>query len=81
MPGIVAAGEFTMEQAFLSITAGSADAIAFERSFISNADLPQRLLAGARLTDWNRDQVYGGADKGYIDYQPLEEEEPAIRWA
>jgi N-ethylmaleimide reductase len=78
---IVAAGEFTMEQADLSITAGSADAIAFGRSFISNPDLPQRLLAGARLTEWNRDHFYGRTDKGYIDYPTLEEEDAAIRRA
>ena len=44
------------------------DAIAFDRIFIANPDLPRRLRQGFPLTPYNRATFYGGEAAGYTDY-------------
>ena len=71
-PGIlIAAGNYTPASANAAIAAGSADAIAFGRLFISNPDLPERIRRGAPLTPYNRATFYGGGAEGYTDYPRL----------
>jgi N-ethylmaleimide reductase len=65
---LITAGGFTGETADAAISAGHADAIAFGRIFISNPDLPRRLLHGYPLTPYNRATFYGGEAAGYTDY-------------
>jgi N-ethylmaleimide reductase len=65
---LISAGGFTGETADAAIAAGHADAIAFGRIFISNPDLPRRLLHGFPLTPYNRATFYGGEAAGYTDY-------------
>ena len=71
-PGaLIAAGGFTADSADAAIAAGTADAVAFGRWFISTPDLPARFRRGAELTPYNRKTFYGGAEAGYTDYPTL----------
>jgi N-ethylmaleimide reductase len=65
---LITAGGFTGDAAEAAVAAGHADAIAFGRTFISNPDLPRRLLRGFPLTPYNRATFYGGEAAGYTDY-------------
>lgn len=47
-------------------------AVAFGRPFISNPDLPERIQAGAGLTDPDPSTFFGGGAKGYTDYPRLQ---------
>ncbi|CAN7444214.1 alkene reductase [Duganella sp. Dugasp56] len=53
------------------LEAGTADAIAFGKDFISNPDLPRRLQTGAPLNPWNAATFYAPAEEGYTDYPAL----------
>jgi len=53
------------------LDAGTADAIAFGKDFISNPDLPRRLQIDAPLTPWNAETFYAPAETGYTDYPAL----------
>ncbi|MFG1396320.1 alkene reductase [Roseixanthobacter pseudopolyaromaticivorans] len=70
---LIAAGNFKPEGAQAMVAAGTADAIAFGRLFISNPDLPERIRLGAPLTPYNRATFYGGEEVGYTDYPRLNE--------
>ncbi len=48
-----------------------ADLIAFGKPFISNPDLVERLHRDAPLNALDRDTLYGGDARGYIDYPAL----------
>ena len=48
--------------------AGLADLIAFGRPFIANPDLPDRIANGWPLNAVDASTMYGGTEKGYIDY-------------
>jgi N-ethylmaleimide reductase len=50
---------------------GSADLVSFATLFIANPDLPERLHRGAPFSPSDRKTYYGGAAKGYTDYQSL----------
>jgi N-ethylmaleimide reductase len=67
---IIAAGGFEPETAEKIIAAGDADAVAFGRHFISNPDLPYRIVQGLPLTDYDRNTFYTFDAKGYTDYTP-----------
>ncbi|MEU6265565.1 alkene reductase [Saccharopolyspora shandongensis] len=68
-PGkIVAAGGYHAASAELALANGHVDAVAFGRPYIANPDLPDRVAAGAPLTESDRATYYGGGDAGYIDY-------------
>lgn len=64
--------EFTRDKAEAALAEAEADAISFGRPFIANPDLPARLRTGGRLSDADADKYYEGAEKGYIDYPPLQ---------
>ncbi|RRW39098.1 alkene reductase [Ectopseudomonas oleovorans] len=65
---IMYAGRYTAERAVAAIDAGWADLIAFGRPFIANPDLPQRIANGWPLNPVDASSMYGGTEKGYIDY-------------
>lgn len=68
-PGVlITAGNFTAASAAAMVEAGTADAIAFGRYFISNPDLPERIRLGQPFTPYNRPTFYGGDATGYTDY-------------
>ncbi len=68
-PGtLIAAGNYTPESAAAAVEAGTVDAVAFGRLFISNPDLPERIRAGAVLNPYHRPTFYGGDAAGYTDY-------------
>ncbi|GLI25386.1 N-ethylmaleimide reductase [Xanthobacter flavus] len=52
---------------------GKADFVAFGKPFISNPDLVERLQRNAPLNEVDRDTLYGGGAKGYIDYPTLKD--------
>jgi 2,4-dienoyl-CoA reductase-like NADH-dependent reductase (Old Yellow Enzyme family) len=62
----------TVEDAQAVIDAGTADAIAFGRTFIGNPDLPERLRTGAPLAADNPKTWYSQGAEGYTDYPALE---------
>jgi len=62
---------YTRAMADDALREGRADLVAFGRPFIANPDLVQRLRTGAPLNELDRSSLYGGGDKGYIDYPTL----------
>jgi N-ethylmaleimide reductase len=73
-PGVlIGAGGFTRESAAEAVAAGTVDAAAFGKLFISNPDLPLRLKLGAALTPYEHSTFYGGGAKGYTDYPFLQD--------
>ena len=67
---LLAAGNFSAENAGAKLATGGADAVVFGRYFISNPDLPRRLKEGLPLAPYDRTTFYGAepAGKGYTDY-------------
>lgn len=65
---ILYAGKYTVEIGVRMVELGYADLIAFGRPFIANPDLPQRIANNWPLTQVDPTTMYGGTDKGYIDY-------------
>lgn len=70
---IIYAGRYTPERATQAIEAGWADLIAFGRPFIANPDLPARIANGWPMNELDPNSMYGGTDKGYIDYPTYNE--------
>ena len=62
----------TVEEAQAAIDAGTADAIAFGRTFLANPDLPERLRTGAALNKDDAKTWYSQGPEGYTDYPALE---------
>lgn len=50
------------------VGAGMVDLVAFGRVFISNPDLPARIVAGHPLAEPDAGTFYGGDERGYTDY-------------
>ena len=65
-------------RAMAAVAEGRADMVAFGKPFISNPDLPIRLLLGAPLETANHDTFYGGGEEGYTDYQLLRSVKPDV---
>jgi N-ethylmaleimide reductase len=65
---LIDAGGFDRAGALQAVADGRADAVAFGRYFISNPDLPRRLMLDAPLTPYHRPTFYGGGEAGYTDY-------------
>lgn len=65
---IIYAGRYTAERGTRILEAGLADLIAFGRPFIANPDLPDRIANGWPLNAVDASTMYGGTEKGYIDY-------------
>jgi N-ethylmaleimide reductase len=72
-PGVlIGAGGFTRELASVAIAAGTVDAVAFGKLFISNPDLPLRLKDDRTLNGYDPATFYGGGAQGYTDYPALQ---------
>lgn len=69
-PLIVNAG-ITPERAAQIVDTGHAEAVAFGRLFLANADLPARVRAGGPYNQPQPFGIYGGSDAGYLDYPIL----------
>ncbi|WP_418643888.1 alkene reductase [Stutzerimonas kunmingensis] len=65
---IIYAGKYTPERAAAAVEAGWTDLIAFGRPFIANPDLPARIANGWPMNPLDASSMYGGTEKGYIDY-------------
>ena len=46
--------------------------IAYGTLFLANPDLPKRFELNANLNQLDKTTMYGGQDKGYIDYPFLQ---------
>ena len=64
---------YTKETGEAELEKGVADLIAYGTLFLSNPDLPKRFELNAELNEINKAAMYGGNEKGYIDYPTLEE--------
>ncbi|MGD8309855.1 MAG: alkene reductase [Chromatiales bacterium] len=60
------------ESAARALRGGAADLVAFGQLFLANPDLPRRLAEGAPLNEPDPDSFYGGDERGYLDYPPLD---------
>ncbi|PKF60820.1 alkene reductase [Psychromonas sp. psych-6C06] len=68
---IIVAGSYTQERAQAMLSKGYADLIAFGRPFIANPDLVSRLANQNVLADLDGATLFGGHEKGYIDYPAI----------
>jgi 2,4-dienoyl-CoA reductase-like NADH-dependent reductase (Old Yellow Enzyme family) len=50
----------------------NANLISFDRAFVANPDLPRRLEENVPLNPLDVGTIFGGNEKGYIDYPFLE---------
>jgi N-ethylmaleimide reductase len=50
------------------LAAGGADAIVYGAPYIANPDLVGRFRSGAALAQADKATIYGGGEKGYVDY-------------
>ncbi|MDE2240787.1 MAG: alkene reductase [Rhodospirillales bacterium] len=71
--GVYIANEgFTKESAEAALAAGTADAVAWGKTFIANPDLVTRFANNAKLNVPVPDTFYGQGSTGYTDYSVLE---------
>ena len=73
---IIANCGYNRESGEAELEKGIAKIISFGTLFISNPDLPKRFELNLSLADPDRSTIYGGNDKGYIDYPFYEQEIP-----
>jgi N-ethylmaleimide reductase len=65
---LILSGGYDIERAEADVKNGHADLIAFGRPFISNPDLPERLMNSYPLASPDMTKFYTPDDKGYTDY-------------
>jgi 2,4-dienoyl-CoA reductase-like NADH-dependent reductase (Old Yellow Enzyme family) len=63
---------YTGETGQAALDAGTADAVAYGKPFISNPDLVQRLRTNAPMNELNMATIYAPNAEGYTDYPALE---------
>mgnify|MGYP000850486877 CR=1 FL=1 len=68
---LITNGGYDRAKADAVIGTGLADMVAFGAPYLSNPDLPERLLKGAAYNEPDRATFYGGGAKGYTDYPAL----------
>jgi 2,4-dienoyl-CoA reductase-like NADH-dependent reductase (Old Yellow Enzyme family) len=68
----IANEQFTQESAQAALDRGDADAVAWGKLFIANADLVKRFQTGAVLNSPNAETFYARGAQGYTDYPTLE---------
>jgi N-ethylmaleimide reductase len=68
---LISAGAYTSTSGAAAIDGTKADAIAFGRLFIANADLVDRIRLETALNEPDRSTFYGGDAHGYVDYPAL----------
>lgn len=66
---IIVAGNYTKERGEELLEKDYADLIAFGRPFISNPNLPHKLENNLPLMPLDPTTLFGGNEKGYLDYQ------------
>jgi N-ethylmaleimide reductase len=64
-------GGYDAQSGHAAIARGEADLVAFGMPFIANPDLPARYWRNAPLNAPDPATLYGGEEKGYIDYPAL----------
>jgi N-ethylmaleimide reductase len=62
------AGRYTAEKAQLMLDKGLADIFGFGRSYMANADLPERVRTGVTFNELDTTTLFGGTHVGYTDY-------------
>lgn len=65
---LIANEKFTRDSAIKIVEEGKADAVSFGVSFISNPDLPKRLIENLPLNETNFQTIYANGATGYTDY-------------
>ncbi|EGA71396.1 N-ethylmaleimide reductase [Vibrio sinaloensis DSM 21326] len=65
---IIYAGRYNTEKAAQAVNAGLADMVGFGRPFIANPDLPVRIANDYPLAEHDPATLFGGAEKGLLDY-------------
>ena len=65
---IIANCGYTKETGEMELSKGVAKLIAYGTLFIANPDLPKRFELNAPFNELDPSTMYGGNDKGYIDY-------------
>jgi len=61
-------GGYTADSAETVIASGSADLVSFGELYISNPDLVRRLQSDGPYNPRDQATIYGGGEKGYLDY-------------
>lgn len=74
-PLVVNSDYVTREAAQAVLDAGTADAVAFGRTFLANPDLPERLRSGAPLNASDMKTWFSQGPEGYTDYPAQERQE------
>jgi N-ethylmaleimide reductase len=69
---IMANGGYNRETGEQVLQSGVAKMISYGALFLANPDLPKRFELDSPLNQADRATMYGGGDKGYIDYPALE---------
>lgn len=67
----MANGGYTAESSEESLSNDKSDLISFGSLYIGNPDLPERFKQNAELIEADQNTLYGGNEKGYIDYPSL----------
>lgn len=62
---------YTRQIAIEAISSGYADLVAFGKLYIANPDLVERFKQNTTLNSLDPTTLYGGTEKGYIDYPNL----------
>jgi N-ethylmaleimide reductase len=62
---------YTREMASEAISSGYADLVAFGKLYIANPDLVERFKRNTMLNVLDQTTLYGGTEKGYVDYPAL----------
>ncbi|GAA4501568.1 alkene reductase [Actinoallomurus oryzae] len=70
---LIVGGGYDAASAERAVTGGTADMVAFGRSYVANPDLVERLRTRHPLAEADLGKLYGGGAEGYTDYPPLTE--------
>jgi N-ethylmaleimide reductase len=65
-------GGYSAATAEDALTHAEGDLVSFATPFIANPDLVERFAAGAPLASADPATLYGGEERGYIDYPRME---------
>ena len=76
---VIANCGYNKETGEAELQKGIAQLISYGTLFLSNPDLPKRFELDAELNTVDKATMYGGQDKGYIDYPFLEMDESATK--
>ena len=70
---VIANCGYTRETGEGELEKGIAKMISYGKLFLANPDLPKRFENNTALNEADPATMYGGGDKGYIDYPSLQE--------